>query len=69
MESRSFIDTGTMPRRLGTIAEANPLSAAATAVRQLLGGAGPGGESWFTENASFLALAYPALRLHGGPLK
>ncbi len=59
--SSVFIDTGTMPRWLGTIAEANPLSAAATAVRRLLGDASPGGESWFAENASFLALAYPAL--------
>jgi len=59
--SSVFIDTATMPRWLGTIAEANPLSAAATAARQLLGGAGPGGESWFTENASLLAVAYPAL--------
>lgn len=60
--SSVFIDTATMPRWLGTIAEASPLSAAATSVRQLLGGgASPGGESWFTENASLLAVAYPAL--------
>lgn len=59
--SSVFVDTATMPRWLGTIAEANPLSATVAAVRELLGGVGPGGESWFTENASLLALAYPAL--------
>src|SRR5699024_5217701 len=35
--SSVFIDTSTMPRWLGTIAEANPLSATATAVRDLFG--------------------------------
>lgn len=59
--SSVFVDTTTMPRWLGTIAEANPLSATATAVRELLGVVGPGGESWFTDNASLLAFAYPAL--------
>ncbi|SDD67866.1 ABC transporter permease [Auraticoccus monumenti] len=59
--SSVFVDTSTMPRWLGTIADANPLSATATAVRQLLGGVGPGGRSWFTENAVLLALACPAV--------
>jgi ABC-2 type transport system permease protein len=59
--SSVFVDTTTMPRWLGTIAEANPLSATAAAVREFLGAGDPGGGSWFTDNASLLALAYPAL--------
>jgi ABC-2 type transport system permease protein len=59
--SNVFVDTTTMPRWLGTIAEANPLSATATAVRELLGSPSPGSESWFTEHATALAVAYPVL--------
>lgn len=59
--SSVFVDTTTMPSWLGTIAEANPLSATATAVRDLLAGTSPEGTSWFAENAQFLAVAYPVL--------
>jgi len=59
--SSVFIDTATMPRWLGTIAQANPLSATATAARELFGNAGVTGGSWFAENAVLLALAGPAL--------
>lgn len=59
--SSVFVDTTTMPRWLGTIAEANPLSATATAVRDLFGSPGWGGGSWFAENATVLAVAYPVL--------
>src|SRR5690625_5298333 len=59
--SSVFVDTTTMPRWLGAIAEANPLSATATAVRDLFGSGRWGGGSWFAENATFLAVAYPAV--------
>ncbi|MDA8371210.1 MAG: ABC transporter permease [Nocardiopsaceae bacterium] len=56
-----FIDTATMPRWLRAIAEANPLSATATAARDLFGNPGFAGESWFAENAALLAVAWPIL--------
>lgn len=60
--SNVFVDTSTMPRWLGTVAEANPLSATAAAVRGLLGSPGrEGAGSWFAENATVLAIAYPVL--------
>lgn len=59
--SSVFVDTSTMPRWLGTIAEANPLSATATAVRDLTGSPGRGDGGWFVENATMLAVAYPVL--------
>lgn len=57
--SSVFIDTATMPRWLGIIAEANPLSATATAMRELMGTAVVGGETWFAENAAALAITLP----------
>jgi ABC-2 type transport system permease protein len=59
--SSVFVDTTTMPGWLGTIADANPLSATATAVRELLGSPGWDGGSWFAENATVLAVAWPVL--------
>ncbi len=59
--STVFIDTSTMPRWLGLIAEANPLSATATATRELLGNPSFAGQSWFTDNAVLLALLVPAI--------
>lgn len=59
--SSVFIDTSTMPRWLGTIAEANPLSATATAVRELFGNPSFAGQSWFAENAVLLAVVWPTL--------
>lgn len=59
--SSVFVDTSTMPGWLGTVAEANPLSATATATRELLGSPGGAGESWFAVNASALAVAWPLL--------
>src|SRR5690606_26249045 len=57
--STVLIDTATMPRWLGLIAEANPLSATATAVRELCGQPVPVGLSWFTDNAGLLAVVGP----------
>lgn len=59
--SSVFIDTSTMPAWLGVIADANPLSATATAIRELLGSPVVGGGTWFAEHASILAVAWPAL--------
>ncbi|MDL9935779.1 ABC transporter permease [Gordonia sp. ABSL1-1] len=59
--SSVFIDTSTMPRWLGTTADANPVSATATTVRELLSAPVVGGESWFADNATILALVWPAL--------
>lgn len=59
--SSVFIDTSTMPRWLGVVADANPLSATATTVRDLLGTPVPGGGSWFATHAGVLALAWPTV--------
>lgn len=59
--STVFIDTSTMPRWLGIIAEANPLSATVTASRELLGNPSMAGQSWFTDNAILLAILCPVL--------
>ncbi|HVK22025.1 MAG TPA: ABC transporter permease [Actinokineospora sp.] len=59
--SSVFVDTATMPGWLGTIAAANPLSATATATRDLFGNPSLGGGSWFAENAFALAVAMPVL--------
>lgn len=59
--STVFIDTSTMPRWLGIIAEANPLSATVTASRELLGNPSLAGQSWFTDHAILLAILCPVL--------
>ncbi|MER5646903.1 ABC transporter permease [Streptosporangium sp. NPDC002524] len=59
--SSVFVDPATMPGWLGAIAEWNPLSATATAARQLFGNPGWGGESWVAQNAVLMAVAWPLL--------
>ncbi len=59
--SSVFVDTSTMPHWLGVMAEANPLSATATATRELLGSSTVTGQSWFTDNAIPLAIVIPAI--------
>lgn len=61
MVSTVFIDPATMPGWLGVIAEANPLSATVTAVRDLLGTPLVAGETWASEHALLLALVLPAV--------
>lgn len=56
-----FIDTSTMPRWLGSIADANPLSATTVAVRDLFGVPIAPDQSWLTEHAPLLAVAWPVL--------
>lgn len=59
--SSVFISTSTMPSWLGTIADANPLSATATTVRQLLGSPVTDRSTWFAQNAEVLAVVWPLL--------
>jgi ABC-2 type transport system permease protein len=57
--SSAFAATETMPGWLGTIAEWNPVSATATAARELFGNPGWGGESWVVEHAVLMAVVWP----------
>jgi len=57
--SNVFVSPGTMPGWLGAIADANPLSATATAVRELFGNPGWHSGSWFDDHALLSALVWP----------
>jgi ABC transporter DrrB family efflux protein len=57
--SSAFVDPATMPDWLGTIAALNPVSAAATAARDLLGNPAITDGSWATEHAVLLAILWP----------
>lgn len=59
--SSAFVDASTMPAWLGTVAAWNPLSATATAVRQLFGAPIIAEHSWMVEHAVALALGWPVL--------
>lgn len=61
--SSAFASTEAMPGWLRAVAEWNPLSATATAVRELFGNPGVVGTSWPTENAVLLAVLWPLLLL------
>lgn len=61
--SSAFASTEAMPGWLRAVAEWNPLSATATAVRELFGNPGVAGTSWPTENAVLLAVLWPLLLL------
>lgn len=58
--SSVFVDTATMPRWLGAIAEYNPLSTTTTAVRELFGNPVADG-SFAVDNALAFAVAVPVL--------
>jgi ABC-type multidrug transport system permease subunit len=59
--STVFVDPATMPRWLGVAAEWNPLSATATAVRELFTGAYAGGQTWAAQHALATAMIAPLL--------
>lgn len=59
--SSVFVSPATMPAWLATIAEWNPLSATATAIRDLFGNPSYGSISWAGDNALLLAFALPLL--------
>lgn len=59
--STVFIDPATMPPWLGTLAAWNPLSATATAVRDLFGSPSIATGAWPSEHALALAIIFPAV--------
>ena len=61
--SNAIAPTATMPGWLGTVAEWNPVSATASATRELFGNPGWGGVSWADQHALLLAVAWPLLIL------
>ncbi len=61
MLSNAFVDPATMPGWLGAIASWNPLSATASATRELFGNPGWNNGSWMAENALVLAACWPVL--------
>jgi ABC-2 type transport system permease protein len=59
--SNILVDPATMPKWLGTIAQWNPLSATATATRQLFMNPSWQGNSWVVEHAVLMAVVWPVL--------
>jgi len=59
MLSNLFVDPATMPGWLGAIASVNPLSATASATRELFGNPGWDDGTWLAENALLLAIGWP----------
>ncbi|MFI5776109.1 ABC transporter permease [Nocardia sp. NPDC051570] len=59
--SNAFIDPATMPGWLGMIADWNPLSATASAVRELCGNPGRSGHSWPAHHSIALSMLWPLL--------
>ncbi|GAA1665310.1 ABC transporter permease [Streptomyces yatensis] len=57
--SNVFASPETMPGWLGALAVWNPMSATATAIRDLFGGPGGGGEGWAAGHAQLLAVCWP----------
>jgi ABC-2 type transport system permease protein len=59
--SNAFTDPASMPAWLGAIADWNPMSATAAAVRELFGNPGWGGDSWAAQHPVLLAVLWPAV--------
>jgi ABC-type multidrug transport system permease subunit len=59
--SNAFVSPETMPAWLGAIAQWNPISATATAARQLFGNPSGLTGGWYDENAIVLAVVFPLL--------
>ncbi|MYW02458.1 ABC transporter permease [Streptomyces sp. SID3343] len=59
--SSAFTTPGNMPSWLGAIVEWNPMSATATAVRDLFGNPNATGTSWAVEHAGLLAVLWPVV--------
>ncbi|MFE4956376.1 ABC transporter permease [Streptomyces sp. NPDC056653] len=57
--SNVFATPESMPGWLGAVVEWNPMSATATAVRDLFGNPGGAGGSWAAEHAGLLAVVWP----------
>lgn len=61
MLSNIFVDPATMPGWLGTLASWNPLSATATATRELFGNPTWTEPTWVDEHATALAIGWPVV--------
>ncbi|MDI1463244.1 ABC transporter permease [Catellatospora sp. KI3] len=59
--SSAFVSPGTMPGWMGAIATWNPLSATATAVRELFGNPSWNETTWAAEHSVLLATVWPAV--------
>ncbi|MET8125983.1 ABC transporter permease [Streptomyces sp. NPDC005065] len=59
--SNVFATPESMPGWLGAVVEWNPMSATATAVRDLFGNPGGAGGSWAAEHAGLLAVVWPVV--------
>lgn len=59
--SNVFVDPSTMPSWLGAIAQWNPLSATASAIRELFLNPGWRGGSWVSENSLLIAIVWSVL--------
>jgi ABC-2 type transport system permease protein len=59
--SSVFVSPETMPGPLGVIAAWNPLTATATAIRDLFGNPGWNTANWTSEHSILLAISWPAL--------
>jgi ABC-2 type transport system permease protein len=59
MLSNIFVDPATMPGWLGALASWNPLSATATATRELFGNPTWASASWVNEHALLLSVIWP----------
>ncbi|PZS26597.1 MAG: multidrug ABC transporter permease [Pseudonocardiales bacterium] len=59
--SSAFVSPDTMPGWLGTIATWNPLSATATAIRDLFGNPDWNTHGWAAEHSISIALSWPAV--------
>ncbi|MEU3607306.1 ABC transporter permease [Streptomyces sp. NPDC035033] len=57
--SNALASPASMPSWLGAVVEWNPMSATATAVRDLFGNPGADGGSWAASHAGLLAVAWP----------
>lgn len=57
--STVFVDPATMPAWVGFLADWNPLSATASASRELFGNPGVAGTSWPAEHALLLSVLWP----------
>lgn len=57
--SNAYVAPSTMPGWLGAVSEANPMSATVAATRELFGNPSWGADSWLTDNAIVLAVAWP----------
>ncbi len=61
--SNAFASPASMPGWLGVVVEWNPMSATATAVRDLFGNPAAASDSWAFDHAGLLAVGWPLLLL------